>query len=91
MAFSSDNLDDVIQALRDSEAIDPVVVCNKPGHIFGRYSATSELNVTDERIIATRLSLEEWCSKSPDEITDDDCAEFAQILRDACMVEEGEV
>lgn len=80
MAFTHNNLTYVVEALRDSSAVDPIICRNRDGS----YSATSAHNVTTEKIICCQADLELWASESLENISDADCAEFAKTL-----IEEG--
>ncbi len=56
MATTNSNMTFAVEALRDSSAIEPVLVENTDG----TFSVTSALNVTDETEIATQEYLTMW-------------------------------
>jgi len=76
MAFTSANLSYAAEALRDSDAIDPVIVKNTDG----TFSATSALTRTDEELICYQADLLNFSDVPLDELTDEECLEFAEFI-----------
>lgn len=79
MAYTTNDLTDAVKALRDSDAINPILCKEGDG-----FCVTSSLNISDYDMVTVALAerehLEGWCDKLAEDITDEDCEEFAKNL-----------